>query len=140
MPKIECLLKHGANPLTPDVDGKTALHYAAAKGSVAIHSLLEYGADAMMKDSRGRIALDYLPVEAPTAVRRYLASATLRNTPRDSMFEGIAAEEVERGRSLSDSSIYPLSKDGSRSASKDRSVQETAEKLGYVKLYRPGSV
>lgn len=151
LPAIECLLQHGASPHTPDDNGKTPLHSAAAKGSPAVFLLLDAGADVTMRDCQGRTAYEYLPFTASNTVRQRLASAMLHRIPVSAFDAGFPIEGAEKGRSLSSSSVFAPQGDGNRSPSKERSMQDSTNKLkqrfmhqiannfGTMRSYRSGS-
>jgi ankyrin repeat protein len=124
---IECLLQHGASPHTPDYNGKTPLHSAAAKGSPAISLLLEARADAAMRDCKGRTAYECLSTTS-NIVRQRLASATLHQLPGSAFDARFAIERAEKGRSLSDSSVVASGGDGNQNANKQRFTQENVNK------------
>jgi len=81
------LLDHGASPFATTLappstrlghDARTALMYAAARGSLAmIKLLLDAGIDKYAADTKGRIALHYLLGHGPVAANPKLSGAEL---------------------------------------------------------------
>jgi Ankyrin repeats (many copies) len=57
---VEALLKHGANPNTPGVQGYTPLHYAYARDDKVLALLFAYKADPNVRNDQGRTPLDLL--------------------------------------------------------------------------------
>ncbi len=82
------LLEHGASPFATTLraagsdepklhhDGRTALMYAAARGSLAmIRLLLDAGSDKYAADTKGKMALHYLLGEGPVPANARLSAA-----------------------------------------------------------------
>lgn len=77
------LLSNGARPDLPQPDGRSALHVAAERGSMAIvEILLNKGADVSARDARGRSAIELAAAAGQSATQRMLADAEA--IPRDS--------------------------------------------------------
>lgn len=68
---VKRLLKNGANPNEQDIEGSTALHFAAKDNRIFIASLLiQNRADIMIKDNAGYTALDYAVDKQFTSLQR----------------------------------------------------------------------
>lgn len=64
---LELFLEAGANVNAVDLEGKTALMFAAQSNTnpEIITTLLAYGADPLMIDSAGKTAFDYIQMNEP---------------------------------------------------------------------------
>lgn len=57
---VDCLLQHGANPLTTDTYGSTPLHWAARSSTSAVlKRLIEHGSDVNAQNKQGQTPLHY---------------------------------------------------------------------------------
>ncbi len=74
---LELFLKHNAPTNLVDLDGSTALHFAAAANDeIATRLLLEHGADPKAKDARGRTPLEAARTNEATKTTALLENLT----------------------------------------------------------------
>ncbi len=77
---VDEILKKGANPNIPDVEGKTSLHYAAIANNVEIADLLiKKGANPFIYDSFNKTAKDYAVEKGASKILSMIQTLYVQN-------------------------------------------------------------